>query len=299
MYKIYIFTEALSNTGLGHLGRCTALAEILLEEGKDVSIVLHSDGTSISGNSNIPIYELNWKNRALLQNFLESNRVETAYIDSYLAESEIYELIASNVSKLICIDDMNRMRYPKGATILNPGFAGKYMNYDKTRNPVLTGLEYVLLRKPFRENFSIPEQRDNSILVTVGGEDRWNIVPRITELLSQKFPLWKKNLVIGPAFLNLKEIESKADSNTKLHQNLTATEMRDLMLDSKFAITAGGQTTYELNRCKVPMIIIETADNQRGNIRGWIEEKGVLFAGEANAPELLDRIKDCLSQISL
>ena len=71
------------------------------------------------------------------------------------------------------------------------------------------------------------------------------------------------------------------------------------MLDSKFAITAGGQTTYELNSCKVPMIIIETADNQRGNIRGWIEEKGVLFAGEANAPELLDRIKDCLSQISL
>ena len=41
------------------------------------------------------------------------------------------------------------------------------------------------------------------------------------------------------------------------------------------AISAGGQTTYELARVGVPTIAIGLAENQRNNIRGWIE-KGFL-----------------------
>ena len=43
------------------------------------------------------------------------------------------------------------------------------------------------------------------------------------------------------------------------------------MLSVDLAITAGGQTTYELARCGVPMIMIEVVSNQQGNIRGFNE----------------------------
>ena len=54
-----------------------------------------------------------------------------------------------------------------------------------------------------------------------------------------------------------------------------------------FAITAGGQTTYELDRCGVPMVIIQTADNQAGNIRGFVEFQGVNVIREPRELKIL------------
>ena len=48
--------------------------------------------------------------------------------------------------------------------------------------------------------------------------------------------------------------------------------MRDLMLSVDVAITAAGQTTYELMSCGVPMIPIKVVDNQKWNILGLQNE---------------------------
>ena len=270
---IFIFTESLSHTGLGHLGRCTALAEILIESGYYIEMILHSDGTGIGNNTNFPIHVLDWKNPEVLNNLLEKNNISFAFVDSYLADEKIYRVISNRVMKLISIDDTNRIAYPVGSTILNPGFGGNYIEYDKDKNTVLSGVKYVLLRKPFRENFTIPDLSENiqSVLVMVGGEDRLNLVPKILVWLKEKYPQWKKQIVIGPAFKNLDSIQESKDENTFLYKNIDAFAMRDLMLSVDLAITAGGQTTYELASCGVPMVIVEVADNQKKNIQGFSE----------------------------
>ncbi|WP_061249370.1 PseG/SpsG family protein [Leptospira alstonii] len=272
--KIIIFTECLSSTGLGHLGRCTALAEILQEGGHDAEIVLHTDGTGLGAQTNVPIRVLDWKNQEILSDFLNKENPQIVFADSYLADVQVYETIHKKVQKLICIDDTNRIRYPKKALILNPGFGGMYLDYDKERNQVFTGIEYVLLKKPFRESFKISkiQEKIKSILVTLGGgDDQWDLVPKILELLTHGYPEWRKEIVIGPALRNIEEIKAKVDQNTNLHSGLSARDMRDLMLSVDLAITAGGQTTYELAKCGVPMIIVETAENQRLNMLVWKE----------------------------
>ncbi|EQA36535.1 hypothetical protein LEP1GSC047_2701 [Leptospira inadai serovar Lyme str. 10] len=271
---MFIFTECLSNTGLGHLRRCTALAEIINEIAEDVFIVLHTDGTGLSDRFPVSIVVLDWKNREQRTAFLEGKNVDAIFVDSYLADEIVYEELQAWTKNLICIDDTNRIRYPIGSTILNPGYGGIHLEYDASKNRIATGGEYVLLRHPFREKISFPSTKENveSVLITVGGEDRWNLVPRILEIINADFPKWKKKILLGPAFLNLDEIKKKSDENTVLHSGLSAQEIRELMLSVDFAITAGGQTTYELLKCRVPMIIIETAENQRENIRGLSTE---------------------------
>ncbi|TGK78482.1 glycosyl transferase [Leptospira noumeaensis] len=275
-----IFTEALLTTGLGHLGRCTALAEKLLEEGETtIQMILHSDHTSSHWSFPCQVQSINWKEKNQLKEFLDEYNQTTDlsgfifYVDSYLAELEIYNTLKDYCSELICIDDDCRIEYPVDSTILNPGYPGLYLEYNTEKYKILTGKDRVLLRKPFRENFEIPKKNNPplKILVTLGGSDPHLFSEAILSLLVKNFPTIEKHLVVGPGFTNEIKLKDLSDKKTYLHKKLSAIQMRDLMIQMDFAITAGGQTTYELDRCKVPMVMIKTAENQEGNIRGFVE----------------------------
>lgn len=47
--------------------------------------------------------------------------------------------------------------------------------------------------------------------------------------------------------------------------------MLSLMLKCDIAVTAAGQTTYELARIGLPTIAIGVVENQKFNIDGWLE----------------------------
>ena len=51
------------------------------------------------------------------------------------------------------------------------------------------------------------------------------------------------------------------------------------MLESDIAISAAGQTTYELARISLPTIMIKVAKNQDLNIKGWLNHGFCEYAG--------------------
>jgi spore coat polysaccharide biosynthesis predicted glycosyltransferase SpsG len=175
------------------------------------------------------------------------------------------------------MDDDNRLKYPAGSTILNPGYPGLFLGYDKEKYKIVTGKDQVLLRKPFRQVLPIQHKKKppEKILITLGGSDPNNLSTKILEILVNKFPNMEKHLVIGPGFTNALELKDLSDQKTYFYKNLNAEKMCELIFHVDFAITAGGQTMYELDVCRVPMIVIETAENQRNNIRGFVEFQGV------------------------
>ncbi|EOQ98179.1 hypothetical protein LEP1GSC195_1080 [Leptospira wolbachii serovar Codice str. CDC] len=276
---ILIFTEALVSTGLGHLGRCTALAEKLIENGKNVRLVVHTDESFPNWDFPCKILKKVWTSETDLNGFLKSlpDKRQTFYVDSYLAPLNIYNILKSYCLELICIDDDNRLKYPAGSTILNPGYPGLFLGYDKEKYKIVTGKDQVLLRKPFRKVLPIQQKKKppEKILITLGGSDPNNFSSKILEILVNKFSQMEKHFVIGPGFANALELKNLADQKTYFYKNLNAEKMCELMLNVDFAITAGGQTMYELDACSVPMIVIETAENQRNNIRGFVEFQGI------------------------
>ncbi|TGL99214.1 glycosyl transferase [Leptospira jelokensis] len=276
---IYIFTEALVSTGLGHLGRCTALAEKLVENDKNVHLVVHTDESFPKWSFPCEIIKEKWISESNLNVFLQnlSDKTQTFYVDSYKASLDIYHILKKQCSELICIDDDKRLDYPIGSTILNPGYPGLFLEYDKENYKIITGKEQVLLRKPFRnvkkkQEIKTPPKK---ILITLGGSDPKNLSIEILQTLVNSYPNMEKYLVVGPGFTNCDELQKLADENTFFYRNLNAERMCNLMLQMDFAITAGGQTMYELDICGIPMVVIETAENQRYNIRGFVEFQGV------------------------
>ena len=63
------------------------------------------------------------------------------------------------------------------------------------------------------------------------------------------------------------------------------------------AISAGGQTLYELARVGVPAIAIRIAANQSNNLKGWHKAGFIEYAGSAGDNKLLYNIEKCLNKI--
>lgn len=294
---ILIFTECLTSTGLGHLGRCTAIAEKLVERGEKVELILHSDGTGVVNNPDFPVQLLDWKNTANLEKVLDRERI--SIVDSYLAQDNVYKIIQKKSSKLVCIDDDMRLDYPEGSTIINPGIIGKEIPYNRTEYTVLSGTEFALLRKPFLEEIKskIVEQEIQRILITTGGEDRNNLTPSLIGEIRKAYNDSKLLVIVGPFFKNKKEIESAADRNVELLFSPDAKSMRDAMLSSDIAITAGGQTMYELARTGVPMIVFLAAQNQSGNIKGFSNAGCAVNIGRPEDSGFLENLKKALQSL--
>jgi spore coat polysaccharide biosynthesis predicted glycosyltransferase SpsG len=266
---ITIFTEAGSKQGFGHLSRCCALYDESVALGYDTRLIVNTTEPLSQMPRNIII--ANWLEISVLMKFL--NKPDYVIVDSYLSDLSVYKIIADNCKTALYIDDYMRIDYPKGI-VVNPSLYGDKMPY-KQKNDVknLGGKKYVIVRKEFQSiPFITRENKLNRILITMGGSDILNLTPIIIKSLSAI----EKHVVLGQGFKNTEEIKSATDENTVLHYSLTAEQMRDLMLNVDVAVTAAGQTIYELMSFGIPMIPIKVIDNQKWNIAG-LQELGIKY----------------------
>jgi len=173
----------------------------------------------------------------------------------------------------VYIDDTSRLEYPAG-TIINGAINAESLNYTGIgARTTLLGSKFTPIRKEFWE---VPEKlikiEIQTVFLTFGGQDLRNLTPRILRSLTRNYPEWRKIVVVGSGFDNLKQIEETKDELTLLYHSPSAGEMVKLMLDSDLAISAAGQTIYELARVGLPTIAINVADNQTFHLKGWIKE---------------------------
>ena len=262
MLNVYILTEAGKNIGFGHLMRMIAIYQAFEIKNIKPKFIINGD-ESVEEYLKETEYEIfNWiDNQKRLFDMIKD--ADIAIIDSYLADLTFYEKISKLVNLPVYYDDNNRIEYPSGV-VVNGNIHAKDLDYPK-RDDInyLLGLEYLPLRKEFWE---VPEKKikENveSIMITFGGDDFRNMTPKVLKLLAENYPNIKKNVIIGKGFKNIKEIEKASDENTALIYFPDAQKMKEVMLESDIAISAGGQTLYELAKVGVPTIAVIVADNQ-------------------------------------
>jgi len=277
--KVFILTEAGNNIGFGHLMRMQAIYQGFEEKGIRPKFIVNSDNSIVDLLLDTDYEIFNWisdEERLLTM----INDADIVIIDSYLADRELYIKISETVKLPVYYDDNNRIEYPRGV-VVNGNIHAKDLNYPKRDDIIyLLGVEYLPLRKEF---WDVPEkvikEDVESVMITFGGDDSKNMTPKILKIMSERFPYLKKNVVIGRSFKNIEEIKKFADMNTNMIFYPDAKKMRDLMLESDIAISAGGQTLYELARIGTPTISIGVAENQKGNIEGFVKNGLILFAG--------------------
>lgn len=260
--RVVIFTEAGQNIGFGHLTRCSALYDEIDKRGIEVILVVFGKEIENLLEKRKSML-VDWKNLDFLRNFL--NKMDYIIIDSYLATLEVYDFCSKNAVKCLYIDDTNRMNYPKGI-ILNPSLLGN-VKYN-TKNEVLQGKDYIILRKEFTED-KIPHfEKEIDVLITLGGTDIRDLIPKLLDILSSINNKLKIVVVTGKISENIKKLKT---NYIEIFSNIEALEMRNLILKSKFIICGCGQSIYEMLALKATFLPILIVDNQISNKEGLLK----------------------------
>lgn len=253
--KAVIFTEAGKNYGLGHLSRCIALKSYL--ESADFAVEIYNRGDYESANA---------KNIKWLENPLPLLKgAHLVVVDSYYADYEFYDFMIKSAKICVALDDFSRIRYPKDAIILNPALNAKRLYGDDIKNELFAGIEYGLLREEFRTKEPKTINKEISkVLITLGGNDFANNTQKVLDAVQKELSYAQVSIVLPRYYEPL-----NYGFDTQIYANLSARELKDLMLESDLIISGGGVTAVEVQSTRTPSIALEIAPNQSYQLRQW------------------------------
>jgi spore coat polysaccharide biosynthesis predicted glycosyltransferase SpsG len=160
----------------------------------------------------------------------------------------------------------------------------------------LLGPEYAILRDEFQQRPKrVVSDRVENILVTFGGADPYNLTPNVLRLLKKLPGSFSVTAIIGPFFENVSEVESEVGGGKRaiglIH---SPRSVRNLMVQADLAISAGGQTLYELACVGCPSIAVRTAANQDGQLEVFEQAGFIRLAGRGDDDRIVDLVGDAM-----
>lgn len=274
---VRLFTEAGHTVGLGHLTRCGALYDALEMLGCTCELVVTGAAAPhVVDGRRVRIED--WRSPSGFEHLAAG--ADIAVIDSYRADLRLYEQAAATIPVCVYLDDTARLAYPAGFVVNgNPGAASLAWPVAMQARPLL-GVAYQLLRSEFagsRAHKTRPVI--GRILVLSGGTDAVGVLTDLEALAIRCFPDAEIDVVSGPR---------------------SAEEMRDSMLGADVALTAAGQTLYELAAAGTPAVVVTVADNQEAQALALADAGAIALAGpwsEARSmlemERLLEELQTC------
>ncbi len=285
--RVIILTEGSSKSGFGHIARCSSLYEAFLLVGITPEFIIQGDMNVEYLIKDKRHRFLDWIDKPEILSFLHAHDV--VIVDSISVDANVSNAIGKRIGLPVYIDDFNYYEYDKGLVI--DWEISSLKNHHVKKADSLLGPKYAALRKEF---WDVPDkdvsENVNHLLLTMGGSDVRNLTPMLLHRLNVQYPSLKKTAIIGKGFDNIAALESFSNANVELAYFPDATQMKSAMISSDLAISAGGQTLYELARLGVPTIAVAVADNQLRDIEGWKEVGFIEYAGWWEVPDLFERI---------
>lgn len=295
--KAMIFTEGGRNIGFGHVARCISLYQTFKKNGIMPQMLVDGDTTLENLLRGINYRFLKWAdNKEELRSIME--RCDIAIIDSYLASRGVYKQVARSTKITVYIDDYNRIKYPKGI-VINSNIYAKNIKFRKTIGVTyLLGTRFSLLRKEF---WKTPVKKINkriaNVLLTFGGDDSIGLTSDVLKMLKVSCPGLIKKVIITNAFRYMAKIKHLEDTQTEIIYNVGTNKIKEIMLQVDLAISAAGQTLFELARIGVPTVAVIYSKNQVLNALSWFQEGFIALAGERDDKNIASKILKKISEV--
>ncbi len=290
--SVYFRADGNSSIGLGHISRCLALYDMLKEdcEGR---FVIHSPSSEIVKlitNSGCKVIQIESPNSndelEELDNALDDNSI--VVIDGYHFDNKYFKTLKNKGHKIVFIDDLHH-GYLEADIIINHAEGVTKEDYHVSKGcSLLLGAQYSLLKNEFREATKSHGLSDSKALfICFGGADPNNVV--LTVLKNEMKNLAHFgciHIVLGSAYQHhdeLQEFIGSVDGEVKVHSNLDASQMRELMSSCAYAITSPSTISYEYLCTGGKLFLKPTADNQQNLYKGLLDA-GVAFDYEQHFP---------------
>lgn len=286
---IGVRVDANAEIAMGHLMRCMSIVNELNE--KDTVIFIVSDEVAKAfvkdkGYKCICLYN-NFREKEeeleILSNIIQINNINKLLLDSYHV-TEKYMSEVSKQTKIIYIDDINAFRYPADI-VINYTYNTNINIYKEKgyRNTLfLLGSKYIPLREGFKQGAIKIKPKVESVLITTGGTDSYNIIMEFLQMAESRNILEnvKKKVVVGALYSNFEILKkyTERNANIEIYQNIS--NMDEVMRSCDMAISAGGTTLAELGACGIPTVCFSMADNQLDGASAYAQDGLLEYVGD-------------------
>lgn len=301
---IWIRADANEKIGTGHMMRCISIARALKQCGQRVCFITADDsGVPILENSGQEYRILHSDYRNMedelpeLQRLFSEDMPEFFLADSYFVTRRYLREIRQSVPVGI-LDDMALTDLKADLLINYNIFADAFLygvdaagagavregadGGDAVCGEYLLGTDYAPLRSEF-EGIDYPvREKAETVLITTGGSDRYNLAGRLLKkALADPHAAALRYLVVSGAYnVHLQELKELEDVHENIRICCNVSNMSQLMHESDIAVSAGGSTMYELSAVGVPVICFSFVENQERIVRGFVEKNLTCFGGD-------------------
>ena len=294
--------EASPQVGLGHLRRSLSLASAFRRASFSSRFLVHGDNRSLqlAEQAGFPAERSDatpWEEEdaVVLEEAARCAGAKAVVVDSPTVSAGYLTRLREAGLFVVVRDDLAPYSFPS-QLVLNGNANARQLPYRSCNGGTrfLLGPEYAVLPEEFR---TIPP-RDASgaarrLLLLLGGADPRGWMPRLIRLAEGLPGDLEVKAVVGPYFPERSEVERAAGQNrhpVRIVENPSS--LFPLMVWADLAISAAGQTLYELACAGCPAVAFPVAANQEGQLRALTEAGCVWSAGGTDEPQLLSKIEE-------
>ena len=282
--RVAFRTDGDISIGLGHLAECLSLVT-RLESYHSVSslFIISSDTVEIQRLGDFtPAVErlpanIGEEDSRLTGQILKKHRINLLVTNLRAVTYGYLNDLKRGGITLVCIDELGN-RDIIADVVINGSIVPDWHRYQFQSQSTLTyfGPEYMIMDEVFgiyHQNEKHIKSKAANILVTMGGVDRSGTTLRIIEALDRFDKKIRKSIVVGPAFhhrLKLEELLPKVKENN-FQTSYAPTNMAELMFEADLALSAGGNTLYELACVGTPSMVLY--EDEHEGIQGRVFDR--------------------------
>lgn len=295
--KIVIHVDGGNRVGYGHMTRGLGLAHGLKREGVDPILTTHAFNKQwrYMSHKGFPVI-LGPSTATGLKKLCDVYHAQGLVLDSYRVQvGKIKKQL--NGLPLAYFHDVGQ-EFRQADMVINGSPSAASFSYTATGNQkFLLGPRFQILKPEFLKTQTHPRHgQPKRLIVTLGGGPAPEILESLYKTLQGwidcKWP-WLEATFIVSAATAWPRTRLKRPFKVKRNPNNLPTLFRQADL----AISAGGQTLYELAWCGVPTIAVCLGKDQWKSLQ-WMARAGcVRSAGDVHSPDWLNRLERELTRM--
>ncbi|MEP6616495.1 MAG: UDP-2,4-diacetamido-2,4,6-trideoxy-beta-L-altropyranose hydrolase [Ginsengibacter sp.] len=269
--KVVFRADGGEKTGLGHLIRCYAIAEMVQNNFNIEFACIDIPGETL----------LDFEKKGMKVNVIKDDKElldltgpkTVVVLDGYNFPRDYQEDIRRSGSMLVCIDDWGNTE-SVADILINHAPEVTSDSYKVLPHTIFAlGIEYAMLRKEFLGAALNTRRRLalKNILICFGGADPTNISQKVLENCISNHGFEKINVVTGNSYTLNEALLDLSASDTRVHvyQSLDQQQMFKMMAEADLAIVPASGMLFEAIACGCFIASGCYLDNQRAIYQGF------------------------------
>lgn len=305
--KVLFRVDSGQRVGLGHLKRCRSLVAALEMRGIESLFLSNRNGSAGSADGlkeeetleGVASWSVEDAEATAAVALLR--RCQSILVDSHEVAAPYLASLRKAGLFVIARDDLAAYPFPC-QLVFNGNADAKQLRYSSSSGDTrfLSGPEYAVLPPDFWRPFPVRDARQTprNLLVVLGGGDAGGAMPRLLSLLDELPGEFTIMAVLGPFFSNSAEVnKAVAGASHSVKVVSSPDSLWDLMLQADLAVSAAGQTLYELARTGCPTVAVRVAANQEGQLRAFAAAGTLLPGGSMEKDGDFSEVREGVSRL--